>query len=380
MSSEKIKIFYILSSLGVGGLERQLIAQLPFFDQNRFDITLLSLRDCVHGQHLYDEVVGYAHLIKMDFQSYADLSAWWSLRKHIGEVKPHILVSSMFTANTITRIMSLWTGIPSIAREHNTHLDKGPRHFLMDRVLSVFNECIVAVSSGVAEFASQKAHIPRDKFRVINNGINIEDWAKRRQLANSVSVERVLGLPANARIILNIARLKKQKNQAALIEAFVSLHARFPDWYLVIIGDGQERDNLRKMVEQNNCSGRVILAGSQREVCDFYARADFFVLSSLIEGFPNVILEAMAMGLPVIATNVAGVKELTDSGWAGQVVHGSGKEVLTEAMSEYMLMSDAAKTRLCENAIETVSHFDIRKFVLEYEKLFEKIANNQVKN
>jgi len=148
------------------------------------------------------------------------------------------------------------------------------------------------------------SHIKKERIQVIHNGIDIakvDNYLARNTIAD---IRKKLGFNLDDKIILNVARLKPQKNQKLLIDAFIDFYAKYKKAHLVIVGDGILKDDLIKYVGAMGMDSRIHIVGYKENVFDYYLISNLFVLSSDREGFPNVCIEACSFGLPIVSTLV----------------------------------------------------------------------------
>jgi glycosyltransferase involved in cell wall biosynthesis len=195
--------------------------------------------------------------------------------------------------------------------------------------------------------------VPAEKIRVQHNSIrpaappaaeDVHAWRER------------LGISNDQRVILSIGRLSKEKAHADLIAAFRELCEAHPDLNckLLIVGDGPERETLEATTRDSGFAERVVFTGQMRDVLPFYAMADVFVLSSHSEGSPNVLLEAMAARVPVVATSVGGVPEIVENEKSALVVPARDPSALAAAIMR-MLRDSNLSARLVEEAVEILA-------------------------
>ncbi len=371
--SKKIIVFG-LASFKPGGIEKQLIKQLQHFDRSVYSFHIITLFQYAGQPVLYDQLPEWVHVHKMLFKDGIDLKNAWRLLQVLRSIKPDLVVSSMVFPNTIFRMLKPLVGYKSIAREHNTYNDKTLRHKIRDHIFSYVSETIVAVSKTVARYASQQAHIPLRKFIVVHNGVDI-DAIKRYRKTSEQKVKKLyaeFNLSSDSKIVLNVARLKPQKNHTLLIDAFAKFLENHPEYVLFIVGAGADEDKLHKKVNDMNLKKKIFLVGYREDVYTFYSASDFFVLTSDIEGFPNVGLEAMAFGLPLLSTKVSGVDEFLEEGKNGYFLERTVDDVCDKM--EVVIKLEKNKLLLMQkNCRKTVVNFSIRKCVSEYELLFKSI-------
>lgn len=175
-------------------------------------------------------------------------------------------------------------------------------------------------------------------------------------------------LPAGRRVVA-VGRLVAQKGFDLLLQAFARLQGRYPDWSLVIVGEGPLRAELEGLVERLGLSGRVFLPGLVQAVPALLKRCDLFVLASRYEGFPNALGEAMAAGLPVIAADCpTGPRELVRHGVDGLLVPPEDPATLAEAMDR--LMGDGEeRRRLAGRAVEVTARFSEEKVLALWDQV-----------
>lgn len=367
--NNKIKIVFGIPSLSVGGIERQLIKQLEILDRQKFEIHLITLFDYKNIPNLYEKVPVDVKVYKISFKNKLDLLGFFKLKNILKEIKPDVVVSSMFSANTIFRIFQPIFGYKIFAREHNIYHEKKWWQNKVDNFLSKRSEKIIAVSKSVAEFASKQANISIEKFQVIHNGVEIDKTNEFKNNFSKNDLRRKLNIKEDSLVFLNVGRLKKQKQQDLLIDAFKIVSSKYNNAQLFIVGRGPEEDYLKNKIIENNLEGKVVLTGYSDSVYDFYRASDVFVLSSKYEGFPNVAIEAMAFGLPLLSTKVPGVDEFLLDGENGFLMN-ENPENISEKMIKFIELNLESKRSMSDSALNTASGFDIKDIVLKYSKLY----------
>jgi len=208
------------------------------------------------------------------------------------------------------------------------HGGRTPLYYAVDRFCLKRYEIVLCVSDSLYE-ACIKFGVPKDRCVLIENGVDTDHFRRRRTTAKA---KRELGIPANRVVIGAVRRLSAEKGYDLLIRAVDRLVASERDIQLLIVGEGDQRPGLEGLIRELNLGDRVRLAGFQRDAIPFFEAMDLFALSSLREGLPNVVLEAMALEVPVVATRIAGVPRLIRDGENGLLVSPGSVEALTEAL------------------------------------------------
>jgi len=189
----------------------------------------------------------------------------------------------------------------------------------------------VVVSDDLHRWLTSRVGIPERKVVKIANGVDIQRFAP----GDGATVRRELNLPTDAFVVGTVGRLEAVKNQASLIRAFATLAVTHPEVVLVIAGDGRCRSSLEDLARQSNVATRVRFLGERSDVPRLLQAMDVFVLPSVAEGMSNTLLEAMASGLPIVATRVGGSPEVVADGINGLLVE-SLPEALAAAIERYV--------------------------------------------
>lgn len=214
---------------------------------------------------------------------------------------------------------------------------------------------LVCVSEDVRRRCTAEG-IPEVKTRTIWNGIDTTRFSYSG--------------PCKGGPAVIVARLSPEKDIATLIRALKIVVARYPDFRLAVVGDGECRSSLEQLTESLGLRGQVSFLGEVRDVAERLKRASMFVLSSISEGVSLTLLEAMAVGLPVVATDVGGNPEVVVPGETGWLVPARSPGQLAEAMMRVLAAPDRAHQigRAGRRRVET--HFDVRRMVRDYEDLY----------
>lgn len=352
-----MKIIYLLASLGSGGAERvvSLLANRMCEDGHDIQIVCLKYNDVYYTLHNRIKVVAAT-----EHASNRIMELFW-LRKYIQKEKPDVVIPFTEGVYCFTILALLGTRIPIIASER---LDPAamslPRKFLK-RLLLPYADWLVVQTESI------KAYFPKSiqkKTSVIYNPVNDEAFenprmdsrvqsSKRKRADsydhsghdfchNSSKQTSLTDLVApkiqssKQNRIISVARLYPQKNQKMMIEAFARIADEFPDWQLVIFGEGPLRSSLELLVKSLQLNERVLLPGRTEHVIEELRKSKIFCLSSDYEGMSNSMIEAICVGLPIVTTNVSGVKELVDDNINGFVVECGNVDRMCSALSSLM--------------------------------------------
>ena len=360
------KICYVIGTLEIGGTESQLLRLCRAIDKNRFLPVVISLR-C--GGHLKEDFEKYGiRVIEVGKKYKIDFLFFLRLIHILHKEKPDILQTFMFTSNTWGRIAGLLCRVPVIiACERSTDKWKKNHHFFIDILLGLFTDVIVCNCFTVKKHYERKIRPVAGKLIVIPNGVEIEDIEKPPEFVAQ----------KKEKIVLTAGRLSPEKGIQYFIKGARIVLSNVKNVKFIIVGDGPLRENLERLVYECRIKDNVIFTGYQKDMKDFITMSDVVVLSSLWEGLPNILLEAMALKKPVIATDVGGVREIVKNGENGFIVSpGCPDEIADKIIN--ILSDDEASLKMGENAYRFVKeNFDIKKMVSSYEFLYEKLLSRQ---
>lgn len=219
------------------------------------------------------------------------------------------------------------------------HTKKTPLYYRIDKFCLKRYEKVICVSDDLVQECA-KVGVPESRLMLLENGIDAEDYRRTR---TTTEAKAALGLPTNRFLIGAVGRLSDEKGFDVLIRAVKQLGE---DVHLAIVGDGGERAALEKLVVNLDLKDRVTLAGWQTDVRGWFEAMDAFALSSYREGLPNVLLEAMALEAPVVATRVNGVPRVVQHEENGLLVEAGDASGLAVALARVIQDADL-RDRLC---------------------------------
>ena len=214
-----------------------------------------------------------------------------------------------------------------------------PLYVKLDKWCLKYYRAAICVSDDLAD-ACQAARVRGDRCHVVYNAIDTDDYRRRRTVA---AAKQELGAPRGGQMIGAVGRLSAEKGFDKLIRSAVQLRNAGHDVHLWIAGEGEARADLTRLVEELGCGQFVRLLGHVADPQLFYEAMDLFALSSIREGLPNVVLEAMAMETPVVATRTAGVPVLVEDGRSGLTVEPGSEQALTSGLAQVIENHDLGR-------------------------------------
>jgi len=262
------------------------------------------------------------------------------IQRHLRELQPDIVHTFLLTASLYGRLAAMLARVPIIiGTEVNIYEHKRGRHALAERLLMRGTDRVIVSAESVRDFYIQQVHADPARVDVVYNAV---DWSQLETTMTPQALRASAGVPADAPLAGIIARLTEQKAHRHLFDAMASTAGLAP-LHLLVVGDGDLRDDLRARVERLGLSARVHFLGARRDLGNLLAAIDLFVMPSLWEGLPLSMVLAMGAGLPVVATRVAGIPEVVQDGVTGMLVPPADVTALGSAMAR--LISDPSLRR-----------------------------------
>jgi glycosyltransferase involved in cell wall biosynthesis len=352
-------IVLLLENLTFGGTQRQTLELARGLDRRRFQPEIWTM--CA-GDDL-EPMAGEWGIPVVHFSHHrkpypADLARLWlRLRRH----PPDLLLTLTALPNIWGRILGRCSGAPLVVGNVRG-LNHQDQH---ERWLWPLTDHIVCNAKKLKNILNNVCKIPLDRITVIPNGVDTDFFSSE--------------IPPTRRqpVILCLARLVPVKDHATLLRAFGLALRDHPAAELWLVGDGPLEPTIRELVEQTPAAGRVRFLPGRPDVRPLLEQAQLLVLSSRQEAFPNVVLEAMALGLPVVATRVGGIPEMVVHGETGWLTPPGNPPALAAAMSH--LLGDAATRQAFGRAArERVErHFSLAAMVRGHEAVFEKLLQQR---
>ncbi|UCD29746.1 MAG: glycosyltransferase [Planctomycetota bacterium] len=321
-----IRLTYVITDLNIGGVPLHLYRLATRLPPDKFQVRIISLADVGPvGDRLRRAGIP---VFACEARSPRDIGALWRLGIQLRTYRPDILHSLLFHANIAARIVGPMAGIPinRIICEIQTAERERHWHLAVDNLTCRLCRCQVGNSPSVVAYLRQHAHIPDARLRCMLGGVDFEEIASARPLARES-----LGLSQDEAFIIWTGRLDPVKGFEEMLSAFgqvcTTIQAR-----LAIVGEGPYRPTVERLIRENGLSEHVLMLGMRSDVPALLQTADVFLLCSRTEGLPNSLLEAMAAGLPVVATDVAGSRDLISPGDTGVLVRAQSSEEIAKGL------------------------------------------------
>jgi glycosyltransferase involved in cell wall biosynthesis len=377
------KTLFFISSLDGGGAERVMVDLVRHIDRGRIEPSLVLLypyEESPYKNDLPDDLRIIVVERKYD-HVFHKLKQFLAFLKTVFRENPQIILSMLTHNNIMAFLAGKFFGIEVIVCEHNTLGEviktREGRTMLglpvapMVKIFYRFVKRAIAVSDGIRLNLIEDFGIPAEKVRTIYNPIDLD----RIQASSS----RRPGHPFfedQKPVVMAMGRLVEQKGFDTLINAFRHVVKEI-DARLIIMGEGQQRRMLENMVEKYGIAGKVSLPGFQRNPYALLSHSDVFVLSSNYEGLPMAIFEAMACGVPVIATDCrSGPREILRNGTCGMLVP-VGDEIALAQGIKRLLKGDEMRKKLSASGKERLKDFSFEKIMKQYEDVIDEARGHR---
>jgi glycosyltransferase involved in cell wall biosynthesis len=363
-----------ITELDVGGAERCLAELALRLDRRQFSVVVYSLGSPAtdDGRSLVPKLKAAGlevHCLGGRRASDAPRTTR-KLARLLKSQQAEILQSFLFHANFIGRIAARWAGVPQVVSGIRVAERQARWHLRLDRWTARFVEAYVAVSESVAEFSRREGGLPQEKLTVIPNGVDVGLF----DAASPIDLSE-LGIVADRRTVIYVGRLEPQKGLREFISRSRDWLDPLPGHDLLLVGEGPQRGELEDLVRRLGLAERIRFAGWRGDVPEILRASEIMVLPSRWEGMPNVLLEAMACRLPVVAMNVEGVAEaLGPENLAAQTVPPGDLHVFAEKLRAIASSGELASRLGAENRRRVEQQFTLDRMVAAYAALFQRLV------
>lgn len=374
-------VLHLITGLGQGGAEQVVYDIATRLDARRCRLAVCSILEPAGERGVFAERLRDAGIEVITL----GLGHKWQFRRAarlegvLRERNPDILHCHLFHANVLGRRLAARAGVRHVvATVHIAERRWRPWRFWIERWTDPLGDITVCVSRAALEFQSRKTGLPESRFTVIPNGVDTARFAEPGRSRDDVRA--ALGVPSGARVVGSVGRLDPQKGYRYLIPAFAELAAEADDLDLVIAGDGPERRRLEALAGRSGCAGRVHLLGRREDVPDLLHAFDVFAMPSIYEGFGLTAVEAMAAGVPVVASAVDSLPEILGAGErggrVGRLVPPRRPDKLAEAIGDVLARPPGEQVERARHRAR--QEYDVAKMVERYAELYDSLARQTI--
>ncbi|HNT97676.1 MAG TPA: glycosyltransferase family 4 protein [Elusimicrobiales bacterium] len=376
-----IRVLHVITRLDLGGAQANTLYTVKHLDKERFSPFLT----CGLGGELQKDApdgitLPLRHLVR-EIRPLEDLRAFFELRRTIKRLKPDIVHTHSSKAGVLGRLAAFFSDVPAVV--HTFHgfgfNDRQPApvrlfYVLLEKFCARLSDALLFVSSANMAEAEARGIGDKARYALVRSGIKLSEYpAPDRR----IELRTELGIPYGAPMVVSIGNLKPQKNPGDFFIAARLAAERHPDAVFVFVGGGEMSAADWRLAEHPSLKNRLFLPGWRRDSAEILAAADIFAMTSLWEGLPRSLVEALATGLPAVCYDADGVRDILRDGVNGFLVRRGDTAAMSDRLSR-LIQDRELRRRLSDGARATdLSEFDIDAMVRAQERLYTALLGGK---
>jgi glycosyltransferase involved in cell wall biosynthesis len=371
----KLRVCILLPRLNIGGAEVQVLHLLKNLDKSSFTVFLCCMQpgDGMMENEAQEQV---EFMFRLQFRWRNFPITFIRLVSFLRRYRIDILHCHLGLAATIGRLAGWFAGVPVImTTEHGKHLWKSWPHLLLERMLVRFTDMRICVSRDIMDLRIRREGTPREKLVLIPNAVELSDFSRPGRGRAAVMAE--FGWHVEDPLVISIGRLVAEKNYTLLVESILIVQHDVPSVRCLVVGEGPRRESIEERIAAHGLGSNFSLAGYRRDISDLIAAADVFVLSSIREGLPVSLLEAMAAGKGIAATNVGGIPDAITDGVSGLLVSPDNPEALAGAIGRLLHDTELRRTLGAAAAGEVNERFNVKNTAARIAGIYRTLFNEK---
>lgn len=354
-----LKILILVTDLALGGTPRSVESLVLGLDRTRFAPEVVTL---LAPSPITESIAAAGIPCRaLDLRSKSDLTRLAALPGMFWRGRYDVVHAWLFHANILARLCKPFAGCPVLTSERGVEREKSRWRVLVDRFTSPLADLVLVNAQAIADVLTRREQLDGKKIRVLENGVDLSRFQPALP-------------PSGPPRLICVARLDPIKAHVDLLAALPPLIARWPGLMLDLVGDGPMRPALEAEALRLGITANVRFLGARTDVPQLLAQAHAFVLPSLSEGMPGSVLEAMAAGLPVVATRVGGTPEIVEEGRTGLLVDAGNPGALSAALSVVIEDPQLAGDYGEAGARRARERFTREAFIRRHEAVYEEVA------
>ena len=354
------KVLLCIPTLGTGGAEKFVVDLATRLDKSVFDVTVAITRRNIPG--IYEQVLKNHNIPIVDLSGESYLRMLRKQLAYLRKAKPdvvHTSVGSMLHMMLATLLIPVPVKLFTMHNQvEYTFRERKSNRWIYKAAFTLLGYTPVGICDHIARDIQNTFSLPAEKVRKVNNGVDLTVFKPAEREKKKETVE-----------IVNIGTMYGVKNQRMLMEAFGALYRQYPNLRLTILGDGVLRPELESQAERLGISDVVRMPGIQKAVCAYLQQADIYVSASNSEGQPLSVLEAMACGLPVVATAAGGTVDAVKNGENGIIIP-IGDQKALEAALQKMITEEEFRKKCGETSYHMAQGWSIEACAEGYAALY----------
>ncbi len=383
----KVKVAHLITRLDLGGAQQNTLYTVRHLDRNHYEPVLI----CGMGGWFDSEVSSDAFLRTVYISSLVreisflnDFLAFLELVKVLRDERPDIVHTHSSKAGILGRLAAAWVGVPVIVHTfHGFGFHDGQNsrlkslYVLIESVCARLTTRLIFVSHSNAKYAQRHGLCRSGPATIIRSGIELSRFPAS---VDRSALRRSAGIGIHSSLIVSIGNLKPQKNAADLIAIAAQVIEQLPNTHFAFIGDGPQKLALQAKVLAIGLEGKFIFLGWRRDSAQWLAAADAFALTSLWEGLPRALLEAMKTGLPCVCYATDGVTDVLQDEMTGHLVAAGNTNDFARRLIQLLSDQTAAKRLGAAAAAAIGEEFDINRMVRDQERLYTDLLSQRLEH
>lgn len=373
---KKIRVLHIVQSMETGGLENGIVNLVNNSNSDEFVVDILCLRE--KGELAERVTNPNSHIFFDGNTQHSKLIAIKKVYLHCKQHQYDIIHSHGYATMLAAYVGGTFARCPNIINgEHGTLYYSSKKEVLIQRYLFNRMKLNLSVSRVLQDKVCETYSLSQKIFKTIINGV---DTQKFNPGFESQSLRKQLDVQESKVIIGSVGRLVAVKNYPSLIRAMSLIVEKFPNVKLLLAGDGPERKKLENLITELELTAYVTLLGRREDVPELMNLYDIFVLPSFSEGLSNTLLESMACGTPVVASDVGGNKEIVAEGITGHLYPSDDSNELAKLLSR-LVEEEQLREKLGAQARKHIEdNFSIASMVNNYENTYQDLLRSEVRH
>lgn len=370
---DPVRVCLLNDHLGYGGtlhgVSRYFLTLVPRLDPSRVAPFVAILRTQEELTGPFDDAQLPVHFLG---RGGLDPAGFLALMRLLRLRRAEVVHAQGYAATTLARIAARLMRIRVVIHSHEAD-DRYPAWMrIPDALLSGSESAALAVSEDARRFFEERRRIAPGRTRVVPNGVDLASVA-RAGPAEVAALREALGVAAGAPMVLCVTRFRPEKGNDVLLRALPALRARVPEAVLVFAGEGPDLDAARALARSLGVEDAVRFLGFRDDVSALVSAADLVAVPSRREGSPFFVIEALALGAPIVASAVGGLQETLEDGVSALLFPSEDSAALAAALARLIERPDERR-RLSEGALARARHFDLRERAEELTRLYLSLA------
>jgi glycosyltransferase involved in cell wall biosynthesis len=389
---KKIKVAHIIGRMITGGADENTLFTIEGLNKEKYEIDLITGEES--DKDILNKVKNHPFNIIQIKELKWKLNFWYDpivllkLIKLLKKKRYDIVHTHTTKAGILGRVAAHISGVPVIV--HGLHGSTFQAFnssllnwllFLLERLTGRFTDAYISVSKMLSEKYVEKGIGKKENYYTVYSGMKLDKFYEVREKVDYREKRRELGINSGQFVIGNVARLETRKGHQFLLDAFkkVTLERKDYPLKLLIIGEGEDREKLENYIKKLNLEDKVIFTGYREDVEELMALMDIFVLTSLREGLPRVLVQAAAVGMPSVAFNVDGVSEIIKDNQNGFLIRPIDVEQLANRMVRYIDNKELVSLHSQRGREFIKGKWSIEDMVDKIDKIYQDLIQEKIK-